>query len=164
VNVKTISAVCAAAALSATPLLAGATGTVASPNGQITTNVSATVQKDCKINEAGPLSLAFGTINLIRGNNAATPTASFSITCNNGTSWHLAADATGSAPVDLTSAGYSASFNENAAVTFNAKASVLSGTSSSSSTAAPVTLTGAFTTADPPIGTYTGSFVVSVMI
>lgn len=163
-NVKLLSAVSAAVALSAAPLLAGATATVASPNGQITTNVSATVTKDCKINEAGPLTLAFGTINLIRGNNPATPTANFSITCNNGTSWQLAADSNGSAPVDLTSSGYSAAFNENAAVTYNAKASVLSGTSTSSSTPASVTLTGTFVTADPPIGSYTGSFVVSVMI
>lgn len=162
-NAKLLSAVCAAALLSSAPLLARATGTVASPNGQITTNVSATVVKDCKINEAGPLTLAFGTINLIRGNNAATPTANFSITCNNGTSWHLAADANGSAPVDLTSSGYAASFTPNTAA-YSVTASVLNGTATSSSTATPITLTGTFTTADPPIGTYSGSFVVSVMI
>lgn len=162
-NLKFVSAVCAAAALSATPLLAGATGAVAA-NGQITTNVSATVVKDCMINTSGPLTLAFGNnINLLRGTAPATPTATFNVTCNNGTQWHLAADSNGSAPVDLTAAGYSASFSPNT-VAYNVTASLLSGTASSSTTPFPITLTGTITTADPPVGTYSGSFVVSVMI
>lgn len=163
-NLKSISAAAAVVALSAAPMLAGASGTVASPNGRITTSVSATVSKDCKINEAGPLTLAFGTINLIRNTQALSPTTSFTVTCNNGTAWHLAADGNGSSPVDLTASGYTAGFNENSNVTYNAKTDILGATATSSSAPQTVNLMGTFVTADPPIGTYTGSFVISVMI
>lgn len=164
VNLKSISAAAAVVALSAAPMLAGATGAVASPNGQITTSVSATVSKDCKINQAGPLTLAFGTINLIRNAQALTPATSFTVTCNNGTAWHLAADTNGQNPLDLTQSGYAAAFNENPNVTYKATTDILGATATSSSASQTVNLTGTFLTADPPIGTYTGSFVISVMI
>lgn len=162
-NLKFLSAACAAAALSAAPLLAGANGTVAT-GGQITTSVSATVVKDCKVDTAGALGLSFGnTINLLRGSAPGSPTAMFNIKCNNGTQWHLAADADGTAPVDLTSTGYSTTFTSST-VGYNVTASAVNGTATDSSADIPITLTGTLTTADPPVGTYSGSFVISVMI
>jgi hypothetical protein len=163
VNLKLLSATCAAAALSAAPLLAGASGTVAT-GGQITANVSATVVKDCKVDTTGALGLSFGTtINALRGTAPDSPTATFNIKCNNGTQWHLAADANGTAPVDLTSTGYSATF-ASSTVGYNVTAGPVGGTASDSAADIPIALTATLTTADPPVGTYSGSFVISVMI
>lgn len=154
-DIRRIPELAAAVALLTVPMAAGAATSL---------NVSVNVPSDCKITTTGSLTLAFGTINLIRNAHAAAPTAQFGVECNNGTIWHLAADKTGSAPVDLTSAGYAHAFAENPAVTYTVTTSILGGTSTTSFTATNVTLTGTLNTLDPPVGTYSDSFVLSVMI
>jgi hypothetical protein len=130
-----------------------------------TTAVSISVPSDCKITTAGPLALAFGTaIDPIRNAQPATPTAQFGVTCNNGTVWHLAADATGGSPVDLTSAGYTHGFAQNAAVTYTVTAGTLAATSTTSFSPATVTLTARLNGTNIPVGSYSDSFVISVMI
>lgn len=155
---RRVSGLAGAVVLCALPLLARADTTT-----PVTVNVS--VPSDCKITTAGSLALAFGTaIDPVRNAQAASPSAQFGIECNNGTVWHLAADKTGASPVDLTAGGYTHAFTQNAAVTYTVTSSVLGATSSTSSAPATVTLTGTFNAANAPVGSYTDSFVISVMI
>lgn len=151
---RRISGLACALALFALPLPAGADNAV---------SVSVNVPSDCKITTVGPLTLAFGSVDLIRNAQPPAPTAQFGVECNNGTVWHLAADSNGSAPVDITSAGYTHAFTAST-VSYTVTPSILGQTSTTSLTPTNVTLTGSFATADPPVGSYSGSFVLSVMI
>lgn len=142
--------------LSALPLLARA---------DTATTVSVIVPSDCKVTTTGPLALSFGTaIDPIRNAQPASPTAQFGVECNNGTVWHLAADRNGASPVDLTSVGYTHGFVQNAAVTYSVRASTLGATSTTSSLPTTVTLTGTLNGSNIPVGSYSDSFVISVMI
>lgn len=155
-DAKRISGSVALVVLSALPLLAGATPT--------TTAVSVSVPADCKVTTSGSLALAFGMLDPIRNAQPASPTAQFGVECNNGTAWHLAADATGASPVDLTSTGYTHAFAQNAAVTYTVTASMLQTTSTTSFSPTTVTLVGTLNGTNIPVGSYSDSFVISVMI
>lgn len=163
-NIKTLSAALAAAAIVTLPLASMAGSLSAN---QTSVPVSATVVKDCIVGTP-PGGMDFGNIDIVKGTNPqnSAPTSTVTFSCNNGTTWTLMADKTGSSPAAFPYTAGSltcSACSTSTPLSYSVAAATASASSSSSTTPITNVLTGTLGSGqDPTIGSYADSFVVTV--